>query len=278
MADFARLKNGEDSYPKRSFDGQEDQSYGFNPAYKLQTGTLRGVQSVGYGGVKIDGSNNRIQMEANDIRVTLGDVSNTDDLTGLALYDTVTNKNLVTVGRDTTSDNTTIGLTSYDGTGTRRLLAGTYPDGSVKIKLSQDTYDVATATDDQLIWSSDFNMFKIVKTGTLSIPSIPVANPPGSYFQIETESVDTGIVSDTALSYVAYMDSGTGQSQLPYMAVSADINSIPNSGGILAIYQARTTVTDGTVRFTVTGTNFDVVLPTQPTSVRYYILKETAAA
>jgi hypothetical protein len=57
--DFARL-GGSESYPKRDFDGQEDQSYGFQPAFKLQTGNTRGTQTVGYGGAKIDGANNRI--------------------------------------------------------------------------------------------------------------------------------------------------------------------------------------------------------------------------
>jgi len=57
--EFAKL-GGSESYPKRDFDGGEDQSYGFNPAYKLQTGNTRGTQTVGYGGAKIDGANNRI--------------------------------------------------------------------------------------------------------------------------------------------------------------------------------------------------------------------------
>lgn len=58
--DFAKAPGGTDTYPKKSFDGQEDQSYGFQPAFKLQTGNTRGVQTVGYGGAKIDGANNRI--------------------------------------------------------------------------------------------------------------------------------------------------------------------------------------------------------------------------
>jgi len=60
MADFARINKNDETYPKRSYDGGENQSYGFNPAFKLQTGNTRGTQSVGYGGAKIDGANNRI--------------------------------------------------------------------------------------------------------------------------------------------------------------------------------------------------------------------------
>lgn len=54
------------SYPNESFVGQDDQSYGFQPAFKLQTGNLRGTQGVGYGGVQIDGANNRIIIKNTD--------------------------------------------------------------------------------------------------------------------------------------------------------------------------------------------------------------------
>lgn len=58
--DFAKAPGSGDTYPKRSFEGQEDQSYGFVDAFKLQTGNTRGTQTVGFGGAKIDGANNRI--------------------------------------------------------------------------------------------------------------------------------------------------------------------------------------------------------------------------
>jgi hypothetical protein len=55
-----------------------------------------------------------------------------------------------------------------DGT-SNRLLLGETPEGDIKIKLSQPTKDVLTATSDQLIWSSDFNMLKIVDSGTIRL-------------------------------------------------------------------------------------------------------------
>lgn len=58
MIDFARLND--DSYPKKA--AQEDQSYGFQPAFKLQTGNTRGTQVIGHGDTKIDGANNRITV------------------------------------------------------------------------------------------------------------------------------------------------------------------------------------------------------------------------
>lgn len=62
MLEFGKIKKQGNKYPLQSFDGQEDQRYGFISAFKLQTGNTRGTQTVGYGGAKIDGANNRITI------------------------------------------------------------------------------------------------------------------------------------------------------------------------------------------------------------------------
>ena len=46
MLKFAKIEGNSGKYPKREYDGQEDQSYGFNPARKLQTGSTRGNQQI----------------------------------------------------------------------------------------------------------------------------------------------------------------------------------------------------------------------------------------
>ena len=51
MAEFARIPEEETSrdrnkYPKTTYDGQENQSYGFLAAHKLQTGNTRGDHQV----------------------------------------------------------------------------------------------------------------------------------------------------------------------------------------------------------------------------------------
>lgn len=48
------------SYPKEFHEGDTDQSAGFMQPYLLQSGNMRGTQTVGFGGTKIDGANNRI--------------------------------------------------------------------------------------------------------------------------------------------------------------------------------------------------------------------------
>lgn len=269
--DFAKSPGADTSYPQKSYDGQEDQSYGFQPAFKLQTGNMRGTQGVGYGGVKIDGAHNRIQLDANDTQVTIGDTSDTDNLTGVALYDPATQKNVVTLGKDVTSGNETTGLTAYDSSGTRRLLAGTYPDGNIKIKLSQTGYDVATATDDQLIWSSDFNMLKIVKTGTLNVPA--VSAPALGSQSIASAETNTGVLSPSPLASSSYILSGGFAYPLPYLFTVA--TGAGAYSGIAQEFKAYTRVSAGNIIFGVTVINTDIV-STTATTVKYYIFKETA--
>ena len=66
-----------------------------------------------------------------------------------------------------------------DDSGTERLLTGYqqggFSNGSVGIKLSQPGVDVLSATDEQLIFSSDFNMFKIVDKLEFTIDEFSVS-------------------------------------------------------------------------------------------------------
>lgn len=71
MLKFAKIERN-NKFPKQFFEGQEDQSYGFNPARKLQTGNTRGVQTVGFGGARIDGANNRIIITDPTSNQTMG--------------------------------------------------------------------------------------------------------------------------------------------------------------------------------------------------------------
>lgn len=226
---------------------------------QVSTGSTRGTQIVGYGGVKIDGSNNRIQLEANSTQVSIGDTSDIDNITGLALTDISSGKKLVSIGNDT-SGTSVIGLTAYDGDEQRRLLAGTFPDGSVKIKLSREGYDVAVANDNQLIWSSDFNLFKIVLTGTADVV-VPVA-PNGSY----TTTVAHG--QNTIPAIIAYVKTATEDYRgVPY--TDFDLGSPPSISGIWYY-----TINSTSVIFTI-KTNNAFVAGTY--TFRYYILLETAA-
>lgn len=58
-------------------------------------------------------------------------------------------------------------ISASDGTNLR-FGVGLFPGGAFKMKLSKAGNEVLTTADSNLIWSSDFNSFKIVKTGTVS--------------------------------------------------------------------------------------------------------------
>lgn len=147
---------------------------------QVGTGAVRGTQTVGYGNTKIDGSNNRITVGDS---IELGTSSSDVDSYGLAIYDT---------------------------SGVKRLFGGRFSDGDVKIKLSQATYDVGTATDDQLIWSSDFNLFKIVASGS-AIVNLPGGYAANTYYNaVVTHSL--GYVP-TYLSFVTFPAGAGGQRQ-----------------------------------------------------------------
>lgn len=57
-----------------------------------------------------------------------------------------------------------------DEDGFDRILIGKKEDGKYAIKVSEAGYDVDTATDDQLVMSSDWNMWKIIRSGEITAP------------------------------------------------------------------------------------------------------------
>lgn len=118
--DFAKSPGGNDTYPKRSFDGQEDQSYGFNPAYKLQTGTLRGTQTI----ANTDGS-----------KITLGIIPGTNNEFGIAKFDPQGNL----ISKD-------IGSTRfvYDLDTNKNIIQdGELPDGTYGFVVAKEGFDVS---------------------------------------------------------------------------------------------------------------------------------------
>lgn len=56
-----------------------------------------------------------------------------------------------------------------DGT-TNRIILGKQPDGTYGLRVSQSGVDVGTATNSQLIFNSNQDVFKIVSKGTTTIP------------------------------------------------------------------------------------------------------------
>jgi hypothetical protein len=241
---FSLLSESEPKGLQPTYPGQDNDSAGFMFPYKVASGTMRGTQDIGTGGVKIDSAHNRIEVSANNAKLLLGDGSDQDNTTG---------------------------FTFFDSTNTRRMLFGTYPDGSVKAKLSQPNKDVATATDDELIWSSDFNLFKIVDIVTvpLSVTIDPVnaklasfSTPHGLTF---TPAYVAFITIDPA--FAALSSVGTTNGPNPFMIVGT-------SGADVAFFGVFEVTVDATnINFAasigVTGTG------TYSFSAKVYLLRET---
>lgn len=59
--EFSKINNSNKTTPSQSYSGQEDQSYGFTPAYKVQTGDSRGELTV-KGLIRVVDSNGTVRL------------------------------------------------------------------------------------------------------------------------------------------------------------------------------------------------------------------------
>lgn len=142
-------------------------------------------------------------------------------------------------------------LVIKDENGTQRLLAS-----AESIKLSQSGFNVETATDSQLIFSSEFNMFKIVDTNTTTIPS---SGSSSSVRQIAHGLSGTPIVMAFGLIL---------GNTVPFPILG--IND--TTGAIISYYTCYADNTNIYLRVAVPGGTV-----VNSTNVRYYIVQETAA-
>lgn len=160
------------------------------------------------------------------------------------------------------------------------LLAGLRLDGLIAVEVAQEGFDVKTATDDQLVFSSRFNLFKIVDRGEIPITMPAVANGTA---EIVSEIVEHDLgYSPLVLAWITFdspMSPGTittrvfGAGQINYGTISA--------GSIAITYLSLETVTalPDEVRFNWKSVNAaGITLPPVDATIKYYILSETAAA
>lgn len=212
---------------------------------KLISGMLPGATEIRIGGnenIKISGKNQLISVFSGSSGVSLG---------------------------QTTA--TTQGLLVTDSQGVRRLLAGVYPDGSIKIKLSQATFDVTVATDDQLIWSSDFNSFKIVETGTATIQG------GDNTVTFASRNFDRTYDDPPIVTAYATVTDGatTAPKLLPYVYYIADGGAVPPMYGVYYVLDLDATTTG--VSFSLDNT-FNGAGSAVSATIRYYVMQETAAS
>ena len=71
-------------------------------------------------------------------------------------------------------------LVIFDGSNNLGVF-GFDSQGQVAVKIAKPGFDADTATDEQLIFNSSQNVFKIVKSGTATIPAISLTTPANQY-------------------------------------------------------------------------------------------------
>lgn len=138
------------------------------------------------------------------------------------------------------------------------------------LKVAQDGFDVLTAADDELIFNSEQNTFKIVKIVYTTLADFSLTTGAGVW-------ADTTVTTDTAheLSYipipVSFYQAGGGTYQpLPYVAM----NTV---GGAPYWYQIRVEVTGTNVKVKETAVGYNTTFSTGGTRViKTYLLQETA--
>jgi len=131
------------------------------------------------------------------------------------------------------------------------------------VKLSQTGVDVGQATNDQLIFSTDFNLFKIVLSGTATLDY--------------DGDVDTFVTIPHSLSTIPIV--------LAYVKLPSNSNFDPMAGNYVPMpfYQLRSGLPSVQCTQTVDSTNIylrvhDIYAPPNQTyEFRYYVLQETAS-
>lgn len=172
-----------------------------------------------------------------------------------------------------------------DDAGDPRLLIGYqengFSNGSVGAKLSQQGVDVAAATNDQLIWSTDFNSFKIVASGTVSQTLANAANvvsgAAGSNPQTFSIAHNLGYVP----TFLVYMTApstfveGAVLFQLPHTTFFN--NGGVNDGLFFTYFHATADSTNLNIKYNhLNNTDYS---PNAPIfTVRYYLMRETASS
>lgn len=150
-----------------------------------------------------------------------------------------------------------------DDTGTRRVLLGKGADGFYGLKVSKEGEDVYTAANDQLVFNSDNNVFKIVKTDTVTLP-LDYSDGSTTW----TIPHNLGFVP----TYEVYLLYGSTRYQLPF--INSFVVGTPPSADVVpsVIVNASADSTNLYITWNEGGST-GVVEQT----FRYYLRQETAA-
>ena len=173
------------------------------------------------------------------------------------------------------SKNRIIGVDSNEDI---RLLISAQDD-DFAMKISRDGYDATVASDEELIFNSDNNLFKIVQSGVANVTA------PGSGFTGLTTITTTVLhglgKTPASLVYVTNPVALTGVGyQTPGLTAVPSTTYITNSGSVLLVATSRVDTTN--IYFDLTylsGGAGDIgpVVGGMVWAFKYYIMVETAS-
>lgn len=155
--------------------------------------------------------------------------------------------------------------------GVNKALFGFLEDGTFGLKVAKPGFDVLTASDDDLIFNSAQNVFKIVDSGNIVLPAASLNTGGANYgFNVgATTSIAHGLSYTPAV--IAFVNDGTGG----FVLMPWEFQNGTTSGSF----------SRGTYRIAIDGTNiygvseiwgYNVNTSIAASSAKYYLLQETA--
>lgn len=154
-----------------------------------------------------------------------------------------------------------------DGVGIARF--GQFEDGSTALKVAPVGVEVDTAADNELVFNSSQNVFKIVKVLTGTLPSVtvnPGAGNYGSTFSTVSLNHDLGFIP----AFQAYYQTGS-----TFGAIPSSFSS--NTGAATAFWRGiEVFSTRSQINFQLSMLSFGINIQAGPFNVKAYVLQETA--
>lgn len=183
-----------------------------------------------------------------------------------------------TDGNEVINKGTQQGYLVSDGTN-NRVLVGFQRDGfgdgkDYGIKVSQEGFDVNSASEDELVMSSGFNNFKIIQSGTTTIPSFTLASGASDN---RTVRVTLNEPQDSPPTVFAFATTGL-DIYFPFSGIQVHtIGATAGSGVILYVLTLyRLFITTTYVDFFISFYNGSSGSATSEAyTIKYFILKES---
>lgn len=161
-----------------------------------------------------------------------------------------------------------------DDTGTRRVLIGKGKNGFYGVKTTPTGVDVYNATDAELTFNSNQNVFKIVQSGLTTMSQITISGSSGTNNVVITHNL--GYVP---LVIAVFEDTTYGPGEFrPWVSEPGAVTVSAGFIEMISYHNRIMEATDSTVTFTEVyyWGSFPANNKTGPYNIKYYLLQETA--